>query len=249
MRTKTFVTAALTVVPRCRTALKSLNPVAVISVTLVIVLGGMGIADAATGGNFLLGRANTESSKATLSNSRGTPLSLVAPKNTAPLSVNRRTMVPNLNAQFVGGLNSSALKSTGGDGFANPASNIPLPHTTATKVASTGPLPAGIYYVTATAEVSLGAGTPGAECFITIDNDVSHEVQEGGENGGGVISAAETAAVSLKNKDTLQEWCQVQSDQDHSVAMDSAITAIRVLSSSGTKPATPQAAGRSKDAK
>lgn len=245
MGTKTAATAVLTVGGRCVRAVRSLSPVAVIATTLVVVLGGVGIADAATGGALILGKSNFENSKASLSSSHGTPLSLSAPENTAPLAVNRRTMVKNLNAQFVGGLSASALKPTGGDDFSAPGKDIPILPLAATRVAKTGPLPAGIYYVTATAEVDLGSGVPGAMCFITLNGDVSHPLQEGGENGGPHIQTAETVAVSVHNKNTLQEWCEIQGGNGGTEALDAAITAIRVLSSSGTKPASASSAAHS----
>lgn len=87
-----------------------------------IVLGGTGIASAAVAASraFILGRSNFESSTAKLSDSRGTPLSLSAPRNKAPLAVNRSVMVKNLNAQYLGGLRASSVEFTGGDGIAAP---------------------------------------------------------------------------------------------------------------------------------
>lgn len=98
-------------------AVRSLSPAAVIAVILALVVGGAGFADAATGGNFILGKANSENSTASLSNSRGTPLKLSAPANVAPLAVNGPAMVANLNANYLGGLSASDLQPTGGDGF------------------------------------------------------------------------------------------------------------------------------------
>jgi hypothetical protein len=63
------------------------------------VLGGAGLASAANAGSFILGKANSEIATASLSDTKGTPLTLTAPGNTAPLAVNRRTMVSNLNAR------------------------------------------------------------------------------------------------------------------------------------------------------
>jgi hypothetical protein len=88
---------------------RAVSPAAVIVVTMALILGGAGLAGAATGGAFLLGRSNTETSTATLSSSRWTPLSLSAPRNKTPLAVNRGVMVKNLNAQYLGGLSASAL--------------------------------------------------------------------------------------------------------------------------------------------
>src|SRR4029077_20228686 len=228
--------AAVTALPRrhtTRTA-RSLIP-AVIALSLALVLGGVGMAGAATGAAFILGRSNSETSTAKLSDSRGTPLSLSAPKNKAPLAVNRSVMVKNLNAQYLGGLSAASLKPTGGDGF--DGSNISIASNAFTQVATTGPLAAGTYFVTATAQVHVRATNTGALCVLTLNNDTNHPLQEGGETGGSFVQAAETVAVSVPSKDTVQEWCTVQGTGVASVLQLAGITAIRVLSTSGTKPA------------
>src|SRR4051812_820717 len=75
---------------------------------LFIAMGGT--AAAATGGSFVLGRANKESAKATLSNGAGTPLGLYAKRGYAPLAVNSTMKVGNLNADMLDGLSSSAFQ-------------------------------------------------------------------------------------------------------------------------------------------
>jgi hypothetical protein len=75
---------------------------------LFIALGGT--AAAATGGTFVLGGANTESTEASLSNSTGTPLALDAPSGHAPLAVNRTVQINNLNAQYLGGHTATQLE-------------------------------------------------------------------------------------------------------------------------------------------
>ena len=148
--------------------------------------GAASAARTATGGTFILGKANSESGTASLNSSRGTPLALNAPANTAPLAVSRQTMVKNLNAQFVGGLSAASLKPAGGDGYKLPDSDISLPALATAEVASTGKLTAGIYYVTATTEAKLAAGDSGMLCVITIGNDTNHPVAEGGGDRRGV---------------------------------------------------------------
>jgi hypothetical protein len=74
---------------------------------LFVALGGT--AAAATGGTFVLGGANAESTEASLSNSTGTPLALNAPSGHAPLAVNRTVQVNNLNAQYLGGRTATQL--------------------------------------------------------------------------------------------------------------------------------------------
>jgi hypothetical protein len=75
---------------------------------MFLALGGT--ASAATGGTFLLGQSNPESAKATLSSSAGTPLALKAPSGAAPLQVNRKILVRNLNADYLAGLHASAFQ-------------------------------------------------------------------------------------------------------------------------------------------
>jgi len=74
---------------------------------LFVALGGT--AAAATGGTFVLGRANYESGGASLSTLSGSPLTLNAPTGKAPFAVNQRVQVNNLNAQYVGGRTASQL--------------------------------------------------------------------------------------------------------------------------------------------
>ena len=219
---------------RCLGALRSLSPAA-IAVTLALIVGGAGFADAATGGNFILGKANTETSTASLSNSKGTPLKLSAPANVAPLAVNGKAMVANLNANYLGGLSATDVQSTGGAGFTPPGTRIPLPAGPATLVASTGALAAGTYYVTATAFLSLTAGAEGT-CVVRTASNPNENLATGGSTGL-QAQAAETVAVSVTAGDSLQEWCGSTVTNGSAGAAYAGITAIRILSSSGTTPA------------
>jgi hypothetical protein len=214
---------------RIRSA-RAVSPASVIVVTMALIFGGAGLAGAATGGAFLLGRSNTETSTAGLSNSRGTALSLSAPKNKAPLAVNRNVMVRNLNAQYVGGLSASALEPTGS--FGADSDNVALPSDAYTQVATTGPLAAGTYYVTATAEINVEAGNSGALCELTLNSFTDEPLQDGAETGNSFVQTAETTGVTVKAKDRLEEWCTVQGSNNASELRTASITAIRVLSSS-----------------
>ncbi len=219
---------------RIARALRSLHPAAASALTLAFVIGGAGLADAATGGNFILGKANSESSTASLSSSKGTPLSLVAPSGRAPLVVNRHVMVKNLNANYVSGLSATQLKATGGDGIS--ATSITIGGTQK-EVAGTGALPAGTYYVTATAWLDLIAGDNYGLCYIARGSAPFAQLTTGGGNSpGGHLQAAETIAVTVKAGDSLQEWCYA-GGSNGSAAINAAITAIRILSSKGTHPA------------
>lgn len=75
---------------------------------------GSGTAVAATGGKLILGRANSATSTTTITNSNGTPLALNAKSGTAPLKVNSKKAVANLNADLLDGRSASAFASVNG---------------------------------------------------------------------------------------------------------------------------------------
>ena len=214
----------------------SATPIAIAAALLLggTLLAGTGIAGATSGRAFILGRSNGETAAAKLSDSRGTPLSLSAPRNKAPLAVNRSVMVKNLNAQYVGGLGASSVKFTGGDGIAAPNADIALEHNTNVQVAGTGPLPAGTYYVTATALIDLTVGDFEGQCSIFKNHGFAGAV--GGGDGSNFVQAAESAAIELTTGSSLQEYCDVDGTGDGSAAIDGSITAIRILATSATLP-------------
>jgi hypothetical protein len=214
---------------RLSRALRSVSPAAV-AVTVSLLIGGAGFADAATGGTFILGKANKETSTASLADAKGTPLALSAPARHAPLAVNRKVMVKNLNAQFVGGLSATGLAVTGGQGFTRPGTNTLISNMPAV-VARTGKLPVGTYYVTATAELNVTTGDGFGLCYITKGSAPGLELNEGGALQEGTFTVAETAAVPVTAGDTLDEICKANGSHG-STAGDAGIIAIRVLSSS-----------------
>jgi len=239
-------TSAARLASRYLRAMRALSPAA-IALTVGLVLGGAGLADAATGGSFILGKANHETSTASLTNSKGTPLKLSAPGHHAPLSVNQKVMVKNLNAQYVGGLSASALQAAGGDGYTTPTTDTPV--LDLTEVASTGPLAAGTYYVTGTALVEVAAGDDEAFCGIVKSSD-STVLQWGGgsvpvSSSAQWLTSAETLAVNVASGGTLQEWCEAFTTTD-SFVYNASVTAIRVSSSSGTTPAIVGRAGNAR---
>ena len=219
-------------------AVRSLSPAALIATTSVLVFGGVGIAGAATGGNFILGKANGETTQAYLNNSTGTPLKLVAPANAAPLKVSNSNLVSGLNSQYLGGFSAQQV-ATGGDGFTAPGTDTPLNNTAAKEVASTGSLPGGTYYVNATALLFVASGDVDGFCYV-VKGSGGGAVAYGGTQTTGYGQAASTAAVNVSSGDTLQQWCYT-GGANGSAAFNAGITAIRVLSSSGTAPASGHA--------
>jgi hypothetical protein len=209
-------------------ALRSLGP-ATVAVTVALIIGAAGFADAATGGNFLLGRTNTDNATSVLTNTTGVPLSLNASTGKAPLSVNSATQVNRLNAQYVGGDSASQLRSTGGVGITAAAADIPLT-ASYVAVAATGPLPAGTYFVSATALLYTGGAEP-AYCVITPGPTSNG----GGGNANFYSQAAETTVVTVTSRTVVEEECL--GDGTGQDVYDAAITAIRINSSSeGTVP-------------
>jgi hypothetical protein len=80
---------------------------------LTTVLGG-GAAVAATGGQFILGHSNRATTPTTLTNPRGTALTLRSRGGRPALTVNTQARVPRLNSDLVDGLSASQLARTGG---------------------------------------------------------------------------------------------------------------------------------------
>ena len=223
---------------RAGTAMRAFRPSPVITLTLALVLGGAGGAGAATGGNFILGKANSETSTATLSNPKGTPLKLVAPFGTPPLRVNKTDAeIPNLDAQFAGGFTGDQMVNIGGDGLAK---NSPIGFD-AKMIASTGPLPAGIYYVSASAQlfINTGGGGTGPTSFCRISTGSSPGSAFGFgavDQPSGNVQIAMTTAVAITLNDTIQEWCATDVGVG-GTAVQAGITAIRMAFSEGDPPA------------
>jgi hypothetical protein len=220
-------------------AIRALSPAAAFGLTLAALLGVTGVADAAnSSGVFVLGHANSESATASLANTKGTPLSLSAPKNTAPLVVNRGAVVKNLNAQSVGGTSAAGLELSGGDGFSAANADIAITGDVFTKVAGTPNLAAGNYYVTATALVNVTPPDTGATCVLEKDNSGITFLAEGNGDGTHFVQASESIAVSLPKGGSVQELCMAKGTTSGTEVIDAGILAIRISSSHGTKPAT-----------
>jgi hypothetical protein len=132
-----------------------------VTILAFIVLGG--VSYAATGGNFLLGKANTASTQTSLTASPSfagkalqltntstgagaTALGLNVASGHAPFTVNSGTKVANLNADKLDGIDSTAFKS---NAYIDRQDSIqPLNASGATQVASKS-LPAGSFVLIA----------------------------------------------------------------------------------------------------
>lgn len=76
---------------------------------VVLLVGGAGVATAATGGSFILGRSNSPTTLTTLTNTTGTALRLSSPSGKPPLTVNSTGKVPNLNVDLLDGLHATSF--------------------------------------------------------------------------------------------------------------------------------------------
>jgi hypothetical protein len=91
------------------------RPSAATVISLVALFFAMsGTAVAATGGNLILGKANTATSVSSLTNTKGTALKLSSTLTTPPLTVSNSVQVPNLNASELGGQPASGFVQGGG---------------------------------------------------------------------------------------------------------------------------------------
>jgi hypothetical protein len=97
------------------------SPAIAISVAALVVAMS-GTAYAATGGTFLLGRANSATALSSLSNSKGTALRLSSKNGTPPLTVSNSVQVPQLNASELGGIPATGfMQGTGSADSGNAA--------------------------------------------------------------------------------------------------------------------------------
>jgi hypothetical protein len=93
---------------------------------VVALVLGSGTAVAATGGKFILGKSNAETTTSKLTNPRGTALSLASKSGTAPLAVNSATKVTNLNSDRLDGLSSESFARTTGEAGSVSALGTPV---------------------------------------------------------------------------------------------------------------------------
>jgi hypothetical protein len=89
------------------------SPATAISLA-ALVFAMSGTAVAATGGDFILGKANTAATVTSLSNAKGTALSLSSAATAPPLKVSNSVQVPSLNASELGGSPASGFVQGGG---------------------------------------------------------------------------------------------------------------------------------------
>lgn len=209
--------------------IRPVSPLAAVAI-VSLLFGGAGFADAATGGAFILGKPNSETTQSSLSDKHGTPLSLTAPRGDAPLAVNRTVQVKNLNAEYVGGFRATQLAVTGGAGVTAFDSSVSIGQTPS-EVATTGSLRSGIYYVSASAELFINPSDVDGACWIALRSNPDAQIAQSYVAGQGDFPVAEVSAVRVTAGDTLQEVCDAGGNTGSSVFGPN-IFAIRVVASS-----------------
>src|SRR6478609_5489127 len=148
---------------------------AVVGATAILVVGVNAVAYAATGKSLLLGKTNKASKTTTIQNSKsGAALSLkTKSSSSAPLKVNGKGKVVNLNADKVDGLDGTTISTTANSALAKAnAATTAANDITAIRYRDTalnrsddteynlGTVPAGTYSVNMNAQVILGSATP-----------------------------------------------------------------------------------------
>jgi hypothetical protein len=138
------------------------RPSPAIAISLVALFFAMsGTAVAATGGDFILGKANTATSVTSLTSTKGTALSLSSTSTTPPMTVSNSVQVPKLNASELGGHLASAFLGVNG---------------TAANASELGGQPASDY-MTGTGQIAIDTATiaSGTATDVTVPSAVSHD--------------------------------------------------------------------------
>jgi hypothetical protein len=215
--------------------------------TLAAVVGGLGVATAANGGSLMIGHRNSATKTTTLTDRKGTPLTLVGKKSKPPLKVNSSKLVKKLNSAEVGGLTSGEL-STGSaaqhlldvskvinatvTGLKLPVGESSGSATTSFPISAveTAPLPAGTYFATATA---VGVATNGALCFLGTSEDFPAGAHAYGTIGdaGNLAEATESQSFVVLKGQRIHEWCvntDTTSTDGPAIVVGYTINAVRI---------------------
>ncbi len=161
------------------------RPAPATAISLVALVFAMsGTAYAATGGDFILGKANTASSVSSLTNNKGTALSLSSSSTTPPLKVSNSVQVPNLNASELGGQAASAFLGVHGTAAnstelgGQPASAYLGVNGTAANSSELGGQPASDY-LTGTGQIASDTATVASESItdVTVPSAVAKDYE------------------------------------------------------------------------
>lgn len=180
----------------------------VIGAVAVLVLGANGLALAATGKGFLLGKANSASKLTSLTRTTAGPaLSLHTTKSTAaPLVVNGGGKVTNLNADKVDGLDSSVLGTRAWVWAYAGSSSATASHTYTLKN-----LPKGTYQFSYEVFLRPSAynGAGNLDCYLQRDSLYGGEAGAPGASVGTAVSG--NATMTLVATSDVKLTCTVTS--------------------------------------
>jgi hypothetical protein len=177
---------------------------------LSVAVGGLGVATAANGGSLTLGHSNTATKTTTLSDSRGTPLSLKAGHGKPPLRVSSSTKVKHLNADELDGSSASALATSGSGASTNfPDGHRGIVKTSPTLVARTGRLQKGTYFVSASASAFTSSDTSFLECFVTANRPTTKDEDNASSAEGAFVGIPETVVMSVTKGQRISQYCFV----------------------------------------
>jgi hypothetical protein len=203
---------------------------------LVISVTGVGVAVASNGGSLTIGHTNTATKVTTLSNKKGTVLSLKAGHGKAALKVNTTKQITHLNASLVGGSSAAQLK-TSGSAAVTPfnGSKVGKLVVSTSLVASTAALSAGTYYVTAFVDTDVPSNAEVGCTLSTTDTTGSDVLIPSTESDlPGTQSISETSPVTVTAGQRIGFYCGVFDPVVTTTAavLNAGLTAIRVDSSS-----------------
>lgn len=201
----------------------------------ILATGSLGVAAAANGGSLILGTNNTATATTTLTDKGEAPLSLITGKSKAPLRVNSKHRVPNLNADLLDGKSAGALVTRGSGASTRFADgNRGLLGTSPLAVVSTAKLAAGIYYVQASISFFIPDDIDGVNCFTSAagptpeyDGDFTRAERGTGEN---FSNVAETTVLKVSAGTRIREWCTSDTGTGGTVeVIHAGLIAIRVV--------------------
>jgi hypothetical protein len=205
---------------------------------LSVIVGGVGVATAANGGSLVLGHSNKATKTTTLSDSKGTPLSLKAGHGKPPFRVNSSAKVRHLNADELDGSNAAGLATSGaGVSSQYPDGNRGIVKLTFIKVTQTRVLAKGTYYVSATVSATLPPADT-LSCVLTAGAPTQSEADNSAFAQGPTANVPETGVITVTSGQQIAQYCELQlaappTPNDQAEVSQSGLTAVRIAHAGG----------------
>jgi len=177
----------------------------VIGAVTILVLAANSAVYAATGGKFILGHTNKAGKVSTLKRTHsGSALNLVTKSSAnAPMTVNGKGKVTNLNSDMVDGYDSSQMVNS----TTTFTKSISLGAPATSFAMTTSVVPAGTYLVTGSAWVYGPTNAAGIECQITGTGTSTHRWSWIPGNPDGFYTPNMVGTVTLTGAQTMQFEC------------------------------------------